>query len=967
MFRAKFLAVFLFFVVVVNHNSFAQLENICHLDEDSQDSSYGNFSDDGDKKNLVTRMVKIDTKKGPVVFEIHGAKQNSVYIERVARILEDYAHPILDYFEYPPTTNINFRINSSSTRANGAATAFPRNLIELNAFPPVGNGHLLTQEDWMKGLVLHELVHIVHMDQTRGFPQMVRNVFGSFGKWGGVVPRWFAEGIAVWAETEFTEGGRLRHPGVIWEFEKKMADPNFCQTIDCLDSPGKYPYGQFPYWAGAKFIDYLEKRKEGSIRCLVQENSKEIPFFLNHVFSKCFGHNASKAFKEFRESMLEDLKSRQSDLKQNPMISKLQTLDTTKEGDIVFQNDFQVLGKDLYFVQTKRKVQSLVKYNLENKESLAFRNDKLIDQMRKGSDGQLLLSQSIFNRLNEPREVTSFTNNQYKDITRHDGGDYPMLIEGDLHVLRYEKNQWKIFDLSGDKERELYAFPELYEVSRVNLITHGKRHWVKARVQAYDQTEPYQLWAVELDEGAEDLKPYQLFSTKRPFRQLTTCGSKTYLNLGDQNLAVVELTALDQSQIQKIEVPWIDQIVEIRSSDTHTVLTLKDDPQNIYYMDQGCEALTKELTREVSSKNILAAKSVQQPSDSMAILEEKYDTYPSARHFLPHWWFFNYIGGDTISTWSVYTSLNDPKDRHKFSFDLKYFPDLEQVTPDFNYEYDWSGTKLGLGHSKNYIKSSLKTSADAQQSKYVYISKNWKFHRFSYTPGLTYSEKKLTDFVGKRDTQVVNLSQGFSIASRFADSFFQGAFLGANLRYQKTENGKDFLGEEFQALTTLLPARRLQIHLNSTYGVYHKSGLVDGVLFSGGTNDFNTSAFHSFYAISKNDAFGNEVFTARAQGEFELQRMYKGFSGWELLPIYFKELNLLAGAEYLKTDFIYIEQLKGFLINKDVKAWHAGARTKMNIFYYLPVELDVLYTQIFDSRIKVDGEFLYLLRGSFIF
>ena len=109
--------------------------------------------------------------------------------------------------------------------------------------------------------MLHELVHIIHMDQTRGVLKGLRTIFGAVGKLGGITPRWFTEGVATWAETNFTIGGRLRNKVLAMELKYLILRDDFCNSIDCLDEPGEYPHGRNSYWMGAYFLKSLEISK----------------------------------------------------------------------------------------------------------------------------------------------------------------------------------------------------------------------------------------------------------------------------------------------------------------------------------------------------------------------------------------------------------------------------------------------------------------------------------------------------------------------------------------------------------------------------------------------------------------------------------------------------------------------------------------------------------------------------------
>ena len=195
--------------------------------------------------DLVSYVGQFPTKYGEFAFEIHTPKTHIKFGELVEQILREDGQKVFNYFQYVPRQRTHF-ITKIERMANGAATVFPTNLIWLNDFPPQADGQLFSDKDWLRALVIHELTHVVHMDQTRGILSFLRFFLGSSGKLGGVVPRWFTEGIAVWMEGQVSPG-RLDYQGLRQDFYAQFAKKGFCRFIDCLDDPGMYPFQSLPY------------------------------------------------------------------------------------------------------------------------------------------------------------------------------------------------------------------------------------------------------------------------------------------------------------------------------------------------------------------------------------------------------------------------------------------------------------------------------------------------------------------------------------------------------------------------------------------------------------------------------------------------------------------------------------------------------------------------------------------------
>ena len=205
--------------------------------------------------SMVTQKVAVSTNRGEVHFEIHGRPEDVGLIQRVAIILEQKARPLLEYFAYAPPHSVHFVLVARASSANGSAQAFPFPLVHINIFPPLEYGHLVSADDWIQKLVLHELAHIADLDYSGGWVADLRRLFGSVATLPtALAPRWFREGIAVWAEGQWNGGGRLRQSLARFEAHARLLDENFCSTLDCLDEPKDYPYLSTPYWIGGLFF-----------------------------------------------------------------------------------------------------------------------------------------------------------------------------------------------------------------------------------------------------------------------------------------------------------------------------------------------------------------------------------------------------------------------------------------------------------------------------------------------------------------------------------------------------------------------------------------------------------------------------------------------------------------------------------------------------------------------------------------
>ncbi len=242
---------------------------------------------------IFTKTERVDG----VNFYIHYPQTKSGFALIVSETIRQKFQKIHLYFGSKPQTDVHFVV-SPADEANGLAQVIPYNTVYLNDFPPQKFSYLY-DENWIENLVVHEYVHIVTMDRTEGLIDFLRHLFGSSTKVNGVLPRWVNEGVATWAESTFTTGGRLKKEMMGFELQKVLKNKNSCQSFDCLDAPLHYPFGSYPYWLGAFFMQWLENSKPNTIKCFYEDHANQVPFFISGVFERCYGENIEPTFAQF--------------------------------------------------------------------------------------------------------------------------------------------------------------------------------------------------------------------------------------------------------------------------------------------------------------------------------------------------------------------------------------------------------------------------------------------------------------------------------------------------------------------------------------------------------------------------------------------------------------------------------------------------------------------------------------------
>lgn len=903
---------------------------------------------DSDDKTLRTISTELETKTGKVEFEIHFEKKDEVFANRVVEIIKNDSKKVFDYFSYPPTTKFHISVNNSYTTANGSARVFPRNLIELFTFPPTGRSHLMTDEDWIRGLVLHELVHVIHMDQTKGFLKALRYLLGSYGKLGGVVPRWFAEGLATWAETNFTEGGRGKNEVMRWELKRKMLDPNFCSSIDCLNDPDAYPYGSLPYWVGTFFLTDVEQNHPGALACIVEANSWKVMGFLNSSFVKCINQSATSYFNLWRQRFIEDSK----ELATGPKLSKLEI-----GQDFSIQNGLEVIGHDFFFSGFKNDRQVLIEKNLISQKEEIVAQDFHIDSLAQIGD-KLLLTGETYNRGEGQR--SSYLLSNKKELKKVDKffGDYPFYFNKSFYGFVYRDHRWMIFskaELEKEEEKDqkpLVEFPRLTQI-RMPYVHNGILY---VKLDGDLLIPSHQVWSINLGKVSEKKI---LFSSSKAFDIFGYCEESIFLK--EKNGWSLLEGAKKYSQSSKT----LDNIITGSIGKDKSVFAFKNAPKNLYAYQLGCQSLVSDFKKT----NPIVINKISTNIENVKTNES--ESYLSFSHFLPHAWMLSYLSNGQFQRWSLNTSLVDPRERHTLSVNLDHYiykakNQDEELVPSVSYVYAPSFGEFGASRIQSYFYNVITKRDDKRTYQSAYFQKDFSKSFLSYKPTLIYSNHDVFDVLGPRKFEKYSLFQPFFFKPLMKNDFFQGLSLSAEVFYQNSKNGRSFSGQEVLGsgvfhLWDGFARRGLDFNYRGTWAKNNKDGIADGVFYGGGTSEYSK---HPFYGVKLDEAFGNEIQTY----QFELeQNLFRPFSAWGLTPVYFKTVNLMAGHGMLKTDITLADPINTFYVDRKFTNFYYGINSEVTIFYGGSAKLNMVFSEVSVENGKSYSNFDFVVNSEFSF
>lgn len=903
--------------------------------------------------NLKTIKVNLPTDFGILKTEIHFDDRDLDVAIKVKKIVEQDLIKVINYFQYVPRNTVHFNVDPYLRLTNGNATPFPTNIINLYNFPASNSDHLIVMQDWLRGLVFHEFTHITHLDQTRGYLDVGRQIFGSIAKVpAGITPRWFTEGIAVWSESHLIDGGRLNNPLFKKELLIQFLRKEYCETIDCLDEPGVYPGGQLAYWAGAHFIEYIENKKPGAVKCLVQDNSGNVPFFLNDSFKHCTGDPAQNLFSEFRENFI----------KNQPEESAESEAWGVKISNAFGSDDLQkgitLDGNTLFKVERDRKSEALVSYDLKENVNM------MVAKFQYGI-----------------ADLAGITTVPNADVEQTDQGKYLIAAFNEDPRYRSQNRVWKLINTEtllieatlpfkhdpsyviglGNNRYLTASFIEnkwIIERQRIDMRAFAVGDSEVVRYFGFDVNLTYfkkegQKIYIKLNRGDLGTALYVSDLTLENFYKIYE--SKNYFDFPaiNENFVVVrdlnELKLIEISEDMKktttssIAKGVMDRVTfsEI-TSDRVLVLDTR-----LKTKEMGLPEVMAYLKRN-SGKPVSAEATVAKFQDVVSpdtIENTDTQNFPKFYHLTPHYWFLAVGSSENLSSIGAMTTFSDPMNINVLNATLLAYPSESKLggSLDFAHKFTsvsdlWSVSAFAnQEYSKTDFSAKLNEKTELSLgTQYAFLLKRW-----TVIPGVYVGTTKTDDFISNRTVDTVGANAVVTYSAESFDDFFQSLVFKTKFQNDSPDVGNGYINTQSKIEAEARFHELLVGGIKSSYGKLVKSDLKGGVLFGGGTTNISNTRWHEFYGIPYSNAYGNEIFTFRAYIDWNFWYVYRGHG---FFPFFLKEAHLLLGRELMSADRIFLGGKR--YDNKTVHSFFVGPVLKTNLFYYLPADIEFIFSTI---------------------
>lgn len=236
--------------------------------------------------------------------------------QRAARIAESARTRLAQTSLRVTDDRIEFVLTDHVDASNGFASVAPLRRVVVFARPPVDGFALTNYDDWLDLVIVHELAHVYHLDQTSGVGGLLRGVFGRVpATWpffpGLGSPRWVIEGLATWYESALTPAGRVRGSVFAMFLRSAALAGELEQAGQVAGNSPVWPDGQRPYLYGSLFFDWLLERhgEEKMGRFAGALAGQWVPYRLDSAARDAFGESFTEAWRSWVDEVEADARA----------------------------------------------------------------------------------------------------------------------------------------------------------------------------------------------------------------------------------------------------------------------------------------------------------------------------------------------------------------------------------------------------------------------------------------------------------------------------------------------------------------------------------------------------------------------------------------------------------------------------------------------------------------------------------
>ncbi len=246
---------------------------------------------------------RIDTEYFRIIYEPRDRESAAA----IAQYADDAYEELAAFLQNWPSRRIRVWINGRTDVANGYFMPAPPNHIAVFVASPTTPWIGARTENWLRAVFIHELAHHMHFMYQQGLRSPLSRVFGEplLALPGVFLPGWAIEGIAIEAETRFTEGGRGRSPYFEHYYAAPILEDRFFDYRRAAFDSHRPPRGRF-YVAGYIMVDYLIEEYGDDVFARIHQEFLRPPLFSwDRAIAKVTGVSAEHNYRLMKRRLEE--------------------------------------------------------------------------------------------------------------------------------------------------------------------------------------------------------------------------------------------------------------------------------------------------------------------------------------------------------------------------------------------------------------------------------------------------------------------------------------------------------------------------------------------------------------------------------------------------------------------------------------------------------------------------------------
>lgn len=301
-------------------------------------------------------------------FRIHYHRGIEGPARKLAEISEKVHRRLAPHIGWEPFFRTDVVLVDNMDLANGFATPFPYNRIQIFLSRPELDSVLNNFDEWLEFVFVHEYTHILNLDSIAGIPSLTRYTIGRCCFPNMFLPIWQLEGNAVYQESRGTIFGRNNSSYTDMVMRAEVAAGTFKSIDEASHYPRRWPGGSVPYLYGGLFVEYLERKfGTGSFSKVMMENADNVlPYWVDYNMHCVYNRGADELYHEWKKETERNYKKQIDQIKRRPL-SNFQLL--TSSGYYTILPRFHPDGTSLFWVKmTGYDAPSLMKYSFSNKK-----------------------------------------------------------------------------------------------------------------------------------------------------------------------------------------------------------------------------------------------------------------------------------------------------------------------------------------------------------------------------------------------------------------------------------------------------------------------------------------------------------------------------------------------------------------------------------------------------------------------